>query len=63
MNKSIRFFILLVLLFAASRVNSQTNGTLGSRFFSNWSISLSGGPNIFFGDLKEFRFLPATSPS
>ena len=62
MNKSIRFFILLVLLFAASRVSSQTNGTLGSRFFSNWSISLSGGPNIFFGDLKEFRFLPATSP-
>jgi hypothetical protein len=25
-------------------------------------VSLSGGPNIFYGDLKEFKFFPATSP-
>ncbi|MCX6287916.1 MAG: SPOR domain-containing protein [Bacteroidetes bacterium] len=50
------------MLLLGSRVDSQTNGTLGNRFFSNWSVSISGGPNIFFGDLKEYNFLPATSP-
>jgi len=25
-------------------------------------MSISGGPTVFFGDLKEYRYLPATSP-
>ena len=62
MNKSGRLFLFLVLSFLVSGVYSQSNGILGSRFFSNWSMSLSGGPNIFFGDLKENNILPATSP-
>ncbi|MCX6284144.1 MAG: hypothetical protein NTW31_07925 [Bacteroidetes bacterium] len=62
MHKQTPFLILLFLLFLGSRVESQTIGTLGKRFFDNWSISISGGPNIFFGDIKEYKYLPATSP-
>jgi len=53
------FFLLLLLLPVG--VFAQTQGALGRRFFSNWSISLSGGPNIFFGDLKVHRFWPAST--
>ena len=62
MNKSFCSFLLVCLIIPGTRVFSQTNGVLGDRFFSNWSVSLSGGPNIFYGDLKEFKFFPATSP-
>jgi hypothetical protein len=62
MNKSFGIFIFICLSLIVNRVIAQTNGILGDRFFNNWSVSLSGGPNIFYGDLKEFRFLPATSP-
>lgn len=62
MHKSISFLLLFILLLSSPRVVSQTNGDLGKGFFNNWSISLSGGPNIFFGDLKENKVLPATSP-
>jgi hypothetical protein len=50
-----------LLLFLPIVSLPQTQGTLGRRFFSNWSISLSGGPNIFFGDLKVNRFWPANT--
>jgi len=62
MHKSTPLLILLVLLLLTSKVDSQTNGTLGKRFFSNWSVSASGGPNIFYGDLKRYKFWPATTP-
>lgn len=62
MHKSTPLLIILLLLFFSSGAVAQTNGTLGKRFFNNWSVSLSGGPNIFFGDLKQNKFLPATSP-
>jgi hypothetical protein len=52
---------LTLLLFLPLISLPQTQGTLGRRFFSNWSISLSGGPNIFFGDLKVNRFWPAST--
>lgn len=62
MHKPTTFLILLLLLLLGSRVDSQTNGTLGNRFLNNWSMSISGGPTVFFGDIKEFKVLPATSP-
>ena len=62
MHKSTLLLLLLFLLLFGTKVDSQTNGTLGNRFFNNWSLSISGGPNIFFGDLKENNILPATSP-
>ncbi|MEI7492489.1 MAG: SPOR domain-containing protein [Bacteroidota bacterium] len=62
MRKKTPFLILLFLLFLGSRVESQTVGTLGKRFIDNWSFSISGGPNIFFGDIKQNNFLPSTSP-
>ena len=62
MHKLTSFLFLFLLLFSGSRVVSQTNGDLGKGFFKNWSVSLSGGPNIFFGDIKEYKVLPATSP-
>jgi len=58
MRKSVFFaFLLFSILFPFSSF-SQTQGYLGKRFFSNWSISISGGPNIFFGDLKVNSFWP-----
>jgi len=33
---------------------------LGKRFFDNWSLGISGGPNIFFGDLKVDRYIPVS---
>ena len=62
MFKSYPFLILGFLLFFGSGVNGQTNGTLGTKFFSNWSISIGGGPNVFFGDLKMNPVLPSTTP-
>ncbi|MEI6884049.1 MAG: SPOR domain-containing protein [Bacteroidota bacterium] len=62
MHKSTPLLIILFLLFFGSGAQAQTNGLLGKRFWDNWSVSLSGGPNIFFGDLKENNFFPATSP-
>lgn len=62
MHKSTPLLITLVLLLFGSGIYSQTNGTLGSRFIDNWSVSIGGGPNIFFGDIKEYKYLPATSP-
>ena len=63
MNKSFRLLLFLWLILPVTRVLSQTNGELGNRFFSNWSVSLSGGPNIFFGDLKRYKFWPSTDLS
>ena len=57
-----RFLIFLLLLSFVSGLHSQTNGILGRKFFNNWSVSLSGGPNVFFGDLKMNPILPSTTP-
>ncbi len=57
------FFLLTLFIFFTLPFHSsaQTQGVLGKRFFSNWSVSVSGGPNIFFGDLKVNRFFPANT--
>lgn len=52
--------ILLLLGFSLSSF-AQTQGVLGRGFFKNWSIGIGGGPNIFFGDLKQDSFLPVSS--
>ena len=55
-------FLLFILLFSGmASLFSQTQGVLGKRFFDNWSVGIGAGPNIFFGDLKAYNFLPATS--
>lgn len=51
----------ITLLFVVVAAQSQTQGVLGKRFFDNWSIGVSGGPNIFFGDLKVNRFWPVSN--
>ncbi|MCK9220179.1 MAG: SPOR domain-containing protein [Bacteroidales bacterium] len=53
------FFPLFPILFSPPAV-AQTQGVLGRRFFSNWSVGIGGGPNIFFGDLKVNKFWPAS---
>lgn len=59
MRKVFSPVLIIILLTIPFFGLSQTQGVLGKRFFSNWSISVSGGPNIFFGDLKVHRFFPA----
>lgn len=58
MRKCYFLVCLFLLLLLPPAVFTQTQGTLSRRFFSNWSVSLSGGPNIFFGDLKVYKFFP-----
>jgi len=61
MRKLYSLVLILVFLTFHSSVLAQTQGVLGKRFFSNWSVTASGGPNIFFGDLKVHRFFPANT--
>lgn len=59
MRKTILFLSIIIIVFTDS-ARSQTQGVLGKRFFDNWSIGISGGPNVFFGDLKVNRMWPAS---
>ncbi len=61
MIKFLRYFTCLLLLCLSLSALPQTQGSLGRSFFSNWSIGISGGPNIFFGDLKVNGFWPVSS--
>ena len=62
---SMRKVILLSVIFLSVTLNNnlpaQTQGELGRRFFSNWSVGIGGGPNIFFGDLKVYDFWPVST--
>ena len=61
MIKILRYFTIILLISFSLAAVAQTQGVLGRRFFSNWSIGISGGPNVFFGDLKVTNFLPVSS--
>lgn len=61
MIKILRYLIIILLVFSSLSSFSQTQGVLGRRFFSNWSVGIGGGPNIFFGDLKVTNFWPVSS--
>ncbi len=61
MRKILVFLLIPGLSFLMLQASGQTQGVLGKRFIDNWSVGLGGGPNIFFGDLKEQEFLPVTS--
>ncbi len=61
MTKQIKFLLTILLLSGSISLLAQTQGVLGKKFFDNWSVGIGGGPNIFFGDLKQQQFLPVTS--
>jgi hypothetical protein len=61
MMKRAFLLLLLGLWLLPMSVHSQTQGVLSKKWYGNWSIGISGGPNIFFGDLKVHRFFPATT--
>ncbi|MEI7661679.1 MAG: hypothetical protein WCK34_05765 [Bacteroidota bacterium] len=61
MIKKLKFLCLFLLISGATSLFSQTQGILGKGFFDNWSVGIGAGPNIFFGDLKAYRFMPATA--
>jgi hypothetical protein len=56
-----KIILFLTLFLCTITAQPQTQGALGKRFFDNWSVGVSGGPNIFFGDLKVNRFWPASN--
>ena len=64
MKKSITnlFFIATLgfLLLTPALLHAQTINT-GGRYSSYWQINLSGGTSLFFGDLKQTRFLPIST--
>lgn len=61
MRKIPLLLICLALSFIPFKMQAQTQGDLGSSFFNNWSVTVGGGPNIFFGDLKVYRFWPVST--
>lgn len=61
MKKRRLYLPLLILLLLTVHAHSQTQGVLGRRFIDNWSIGISAGPNIFFGDLKVYRLVPVSN--
>ena len=58
MSKRILFLVLLFSGLYTVSMQAQVQGTLGKRFTDNWSVGIGGGPNVFFGDLKNNQFLP-----
>ncbi|MFO7722479.1 MAG: SPOR domain-containing protein [Bacteroidales bacterium] len=59
-----RRYILLALLgvlLTLGNAMAQTQGVLSKKWYGNWSVGISGGPVVFFGDLKVHKFFPATS--
>jgi hypothetical protein len=56
-----KIILFLTLFLCTITAQTQTQGALGKRFFDNWSVGVSGGPNIFFGDLKVNHFWPASN--
>lgn len=55
------FLALLGIILIPASLLSQTQGVLSKKWYGNWSVGISGGPVIFFGDLKVHKFFPATS--
>ena len=62
MHYTFRVTSILCFLFLIHAAFSQSNATLGKKFYNNWSVTVGGGVNIFYGDLKEYRFVPALTP-
>lgn len=60
MRKAV-FLLVFLITIPVIRVFSQSQGMLSRRFLGNWSVSVSGGPNIFFGDLKVYNFYPVST--
>jgi hypothetical protein len=61
MIKILRYLTIILLISSSLAAFPQTQGVLGRRFFSNWSIGIAGGPNVFFGDLKVNDFWPVST--
>lgn len=58
-----RLFLCCALLgfFSISIVSySQTQGVLSKKWYGNWSIGISGGPNMYFGHLSVNDYWPVS---
>lgn len=53
------FLMALLLLFPFCSVHAQKISNIGG-FTPYWQINLSGGSSLFFGDIKQNKFWPAT---
>jgi len=60
MRKSFPVLLGILFFLIISKGFTQVQGQLSNRFFANWAVGVSGGPNIFFGDLKVNKFWPAS---
>lgn len=50
--------LLIVFLFFVSSLNAQTTATSADVFSGHWRITAAGGSSLFFGDVKQNRWLP-----
>lgn len=44
----------------STKTGNQTV-TEGSAFKGRWTLSVGGGPTLFFGDMKQYRYYPVTN--
>ncbi len=55
-----KFFAFTLLILFTLPLYAQVQGDLSRKFFGNWSVTLGGGPNIFFGDVKVNPIWPVS---
>jgi len=56
--KSLIFLSVLGLILLPSLIFCQGQVKKGTKLFTNWSVNINGGINLFFGDLQQHKYLP-----
>jgi opacity protein-like surface antigen len=57
-----KIIIIFLLLIGFQISSTETYGQyVKDNFKPYWTIGLSGGPNLFYGDIKEYSFFPVTN--
>lgn len=57
-TKSLIFLSVLGLILLPSLIFCQGQVKKSTKLFTNWSVNVNGGINLFFGDLQQNKYLP-----
>ena len=56
--KSLIFLSVLGLILLPSLIFCQAQAKKSTKLFTDWSVSVNGGINLFFGDIQQHKYLP-----
>lgn len=57
--KVISSFAAALLIMFFMQVNAQAEDNKAKMFYQYWQVNFNGGTSIFFGDVKQYKILPA----